>query len=60
MNFKDAGPRTVVALVIAGLWAVSYVVAVIERDYQGLSLTTPVMLIAAGVLLSVGRKNGDS
>lgn len=56
---RGLGLREWVALAIAVIWLGSYIIAVAEHDYTGLSLTTPVMLIAAGALLSnIGRKNG--
>ena len=42
--------RTIVAVSIAGLWALSYLVAVAEHDFTGFQLTTPVMVIVGAWL----------
>jgi hypothetical protein len=39
------------ALAVATMWAISYVVSTLANNYTGISLTTPVMLIAAAYLL---------
>jgi hypothetical protein len=47
-----------VAITIAVLWAVGYMVAIIEHDAGIAAAATPVCMIALGWLLSGGRRNG--
>lgn len=44
--------RTKLALGITGVWAVSYVLAVVMNNYTGVGVITPVMIIAGTYLLS--------
>lgn len=46
--------RVYVALAIAGIWAVSYAVSFATNNYAGVSVITPVMLVAAAYLLGSG------
>jgi hypothetical protein len=51
--------RTYIALGITALWAVSYLISVIKADYTGVSVTTPVVLVAAAYLLGIQERNGN-
>jgi hypothetical protein len=46
-----------VAIVIAALWSVGYLIAIAEKDAGIAAAATPVAMIALGWLLS-GRRNG--
>jgi hypothetical protein len=50
--------RTYVALGITTIWAVSYIVSTLQSDYTGISLTTPVVLLACAYLLGAQGKDG--
>lgn len=50
--------RTRMAIFVATLWAVSYVVAAVQTNYTGVSLTTPVMLVVAAYLFA-SHRNGN-
>lgn len=56
--------RTWMALTISMLWAIGYVVGVLERDYTGVGVATPVALVAIGYLLGANfldkRGNGGA
>lgn len=51
--------RLYFALGVAIGWAIAYIVSVASRDYTGLTLLTPVLLMAAGYLLTTGLRNGN-
>jgi hypothetical protein len=52
--------RIYIALAIAAVWAVAYVVAAVTADYRGFEVATPVMLVAATFLFGaeIRRRNG--
>jgi len=50
---------TFVALVVTVVWALATILAIIERDYTGLSIVTPVMLVVTGCLFAFGKRNGN-
>lgn len=52
--------RTYLALGIACLWAVGYMVSIVTGTTGGVTVATPVMLIAAAYLLGQNvRRNGN-
>lgn len=53
---------TVLALLVAGVWAVTVISAIVLGDYAVLTAITPVMLIVTGFLFGVSGKksNGNS
>jgi hypothetical protein len=53
--------RSYLALAIAAVWAIAYVVSAASGDWAGFEATTPVMLIAVGYLFGTDihrRSNG--
>jgi hypothetical protein len=59
--------RVLVAIVVTFIWAASWIAAILTRDYQGIGLITPVMLLVAGYLFArealsayKENKNGSS
>ncbi len=44
--------RVTVAIVVTFIWAASWIAAILTRDYQGIGLITPVMLLVAGYLFA--------
>ena len=40
-----------IAVVIAGAWGVSYIVAILQRDDAIIAAATPVVMLALGTLL---------
>ena len=49
---------TILALVIAFVWAVVAISSVVTQEYNSLAIITPVMLIVAGFLFGY-KKNGN-
>jgi len=49
---------TLLACIVAGVWATSSFASIITQDYTSLSIVTPVMLIVAGFLFAA-RRNGN-
>jgi hypothetical protein len=53
--------KTYIAILIAVIWAVSYIGSVATNNYTGFTVSTPVMLIVATFFLASGyRRNGNS
>jgi hypothetical protein len=48
----------IIALVVAGVWAIVSLVSLLLKDYTGLTIVTPVMVIVAGFLFGF-KKNGN-
>jgi hypothetical protein len=48
----------IIALVVAGVWAIVSLVSLFLKDYTGLTIVTPVMVIVAGFLFGF-KKNGN-
>lgn len=42
--------RSIIAIAVAGVWAVTSIAAVITQQYQALEVVTPVMMIVTGFL----------
>lgn len=53
--------RLIFALAVGAVWLLTYVVAIVVHDYTGPSLLTPILVMAAGYLLSSGMRgrNGN-
>jgi ATP/ADP translocase len=52
---------TIVAIVVTVVWSIATLVALARKDYTGLSIVTPVMLVVAGFLFGLReRRNGSS
>ena len=49
---------SVIALLVAGVWALVALISLLLKDYTGLSIVTPVMVIVAGFLFGF-KKNGN-
>ena len=62
MDTKDTVNRDqlvyIIALVVAGVWATVSLVSLLLKDYTGLTIVTPVMVIVAGFLFGY-KKNGN-
>ena len=53
---------TILALVVAGVWATVAIASLIIQEYAALTAVTPVMLVVAGFLFGVKggiHKNGN-
>ena len=48
----------IIALIVAGVWAIVSLVSLLLKDYTGLTIVTPVMVIVAGFLFGF-KKNGN-
>jgi hypothetical protein len=49
----------IIALMVAGVWALVSLISLLLKDYTGLTIVTPVMVIVAGFLFGY-KKNGSS
>lgn len=61
-GFEDMNKEaltTILALLIALVWAVVAIASVITQEYNSLAIITPVMLIVAGFLFGY-KRNGNS
>lgn len=47
---------TILAIVVALVWAITALFSIVIKDYTGLTIVTPVMLLVAGFLF--GYKGG--
>lgn len=61
----DMSPSSIrlgMAVFVTMLWAIGYLIAILQQNYDGVIPATPVMLIAAAYLFSTGssdwRRNG--
>ncbi len=51
---------TVVALIVAAIWAIVTLASVVTKDYTPLATVTPVMLVVATALFAVRSRNGSN
>ena len=51
---------TLIALIVAAIWAIVTLASVVTKDYTPLATVTPVMLVVATALFAVRNKNGTS
>lgn len=54
MKLKPTTVRMGMAVFVTVLWAVGYLVAIIEQNYDGVIPATPVMIVAAAYLFGAG------
>lgn len=62
MKLSDQNIRTLMAVLIAVLWAIGYLIAIISSNYEGVIPATPVMLIASAYLFGgseIARKRKE-
>lgn len=51
--------RLIVAAVVTAVWGLAAVAGIITKDYTGLGIVTPVMMLIGGFLFSFGRTKGE-
>lgn len=51
---------TLIALIVAAIWAIVTLASVVTKDYTPLVTVTPVMMVVATALFALRSKNGGS
>lgn len=59
VNVKRDQLVYILALIVAGVWAIVSLVSLLIGDYTGLTIVTPVMVIVAGFVFGF-KRNGNA
>lgn len=51
--------RLIVAAVVTAVWGLTAIVGIVTKDYTGLGIVTPVMMLIGGFLFGFGRSKGE-